>query len=173
MICRKLTRTIPSVKNQRRSFTIWQCGVLRVVRNFFEYPVLLLFKILGRRHGLLHLWDLSDTHVHETIDRREIQHLVHPAHCVRKGSRHAARYAKTDAHRNTTMRGHAYGKLSSSITNRSSRDSNTMTHTASLNMLFGETKTLADIWTGYQMKIDLTLPHGARGNGTKTTGSLP
>ena len=31
-----------------------------------------------------------------------------------------------------------------------------MTHTASLNMLFGETKRLADIWTGYQMKIDLT-----------------
>ena len=84
MICTKLTRTIPSVKNHRRSFTIWQCGVLRVVRNFFEYPVLLLFKIPGRRHGLLHLWDLSDTHVHETIDRREIQHLVHPAFVLKR-----------------------------------------------------------------------------------------
>ena len=57
-------------------------GVLRVVRNYFQDPVLYLFKILGRRHRLLHLWDLLDTYrVHETIDQRQIRHIIHPVLC--------------------------------------------------------------------------------------------
>ena len=33
--------------------------MLRVVRNFFQDPVSPLFKVLDRRHRLLHVWDLS------------------------------------------------------------------------------------------------------------------
>ena len=36
-------------------------GVLRTMRNFFKDPVFLLFKILGRRRRLLHLWELFGT----------------------------------------------------------------------------------------------------------------
>ena len=64
-------------------------------------------------------------------------------------------------------------ELSSSITNRFPRESNNMTHTASLKQLLRGPKTPADIWTRLEKKLNLTLSHAPRGNGTKTTGSFP
>ena len=138
--------------------------------------MLLLFKILGRSHRSLHLWDLFDTYTaHEATDQREIRHLIHPVPCNYKSDRGIARVmGRLMRSETTTKRRRAYEKVSvsGSIKIRSSRDSKNMIHTARLNWLLGGQKTFADIWTREHMKITLTLPHVASGNGTKTTGSL-
>ena len=59
-------------KSKKVIHNLGERGVLRDVRNFFLDPVFLCFEILGRKHRLLHLWDLFDTcRAHQTIDQRE------------------------------------------------------------------------------------------------------
>ena len=42
-------------------------GMRRVVRDLFQKPVFILFKVLDRRHRLLYLWDMPDSlRIHKT-----------------------------------------------------------------------------------------------------------
>ena len=92
---------------------------------------------------------------------------------VTKGSRHGARCGKLILSASIAKRGIAQGGFYRKDTALSFNDFKITIYTANLHKLLGGPKTLADMWTRKQNKIGLTLPRGARGNGTKTTGSLP
>ena len=59
--------------------------MLRIVRHVIQDPVFRLFKVLGRRHRLLHLLDLFDTNrIYKTIDQREIRRTIHKVFVIEK-----------------------------------------------------------------------------------------
>ena len=150
-ICRRIARTIFSVKNQRRWNTIWRT------------------------------WSTSSFFIGQKASYAAHVGLVRfPENTRNNWPKKYSAHSPTRICLRDRAMVLAEGKLKRSasiamrrIVFRSFSDSDSRIRTENLNEILDEPKTLADIRTRSRMRITLTLPCGTRGNGTKRTGSLP